>query len=89
MLEAGRMDVILASDGVFQFKCNEYGFNPDKFEIVYVVRENPIYVAFSKAALGERGAELAEKFSMFLKKIEKNDLLKKISDSPEFSDKPM
>lgn len=78
MLDRGRVDVTMDAEAVFWFKVNEYGFDPDKFEILHVVTSNPIYVGFSQPALGERGKVLADKFETFFNTLKENGSLKEI-----------
>lgn len=80
LLDRERVDVTMDAADVFNFKVQEYGFNRAKFEILHQVRTNPIFVAFSKAGLGERGQELAAEFSAFFQKLEESGELEKIRD---------
>jgi polar amino acid transport system substrate-binding protein len=80
LLDRERVDVTMDAADVFNFKVREYGFNRAKFEILHQVRTNPIFVAFSKAGLGERGQELATEFSAFFQKLEESGELEKIRD---------
>ncbi len=70
--------MIIDTEAVFKFLGPKHGLNMDNFEIVYEVVTNPIYVGFSKKALGERGAVLAHEFDQFLRESETNGLLAKI-----------
>jgi polar amino acid transport system substrate-binding protein len=81
LLDRERVDVTMDAADVFNFKVKEYGFNRSKFEILHQVRENPIFVAFSKAGLGERGRQLAADFSDYFQKLEESGELEKIRDS--------
>jgi len=47
-------------------------------ETVYVLSEIPSFVAFSKKALGEKGKELAEKFSQALRQLKDDGTFQKI-----------
>jgi len=78
MLYRKRVDMIIDSEDVFWHMCRRYGVDTEKFTTLYVIRENPIYVAFSRNAMGKKGENLAEKFDIFFKKISKNGILNKI-----------
>ena len=82
MLDMGRVDVVIDSERVFDFMCRKHGFNPEKFEMVHLITENPIYVAFSKKALGSEGAVLAAKLEAFLKELKEKNRLEKIRNQP-------
>lgn len=75
LLDNERVDVILDSESIFHFNCNKYGFDRNKFETVYLVKDNPLYIAFSKAALKRKGARLAKQFTLFLNKLEEKGAL--------------
>jgi polar amino acid transport system substrate-binding protein len=72
MLDRERVDVTMDAADVFNFKVREYGFDRSKFEFLHQVRENPVFVAFSKAGLGERGRQLASEFSDFFQQLEES-----------------
>lgn len=80
LLDRERVDVTMDAADVFNFKVREYGFDRAKFEILHQVRTNPIFVAFSKAGLGERGQELAAEFGDFFQKLEESGELENIRD---------
>ncbi len=67
MLDRERVDVILDSEAPFNFMTIEMKIQ-DKFETLYLVQENPIYLAFSKK-MGQKGEDLAKKFGEQLKKM--------------------
>ncbi|WP_276571904.1 substrate-binding periplasmic protein [Desulfonema magnum] len=77
MLNKQRFDLAADSEACFKFMCKKIGLEQSKFEIVYVLTQNPVYFAFSKS-LGERGAVLAEKFSQFMKLLQENGALEQI-----------
>ncbi|MBU0909812.1 MAG: transporter substrate-binding domain-containing protein [Proteobacteria bacterium] len=85
LLAAGdRVDAIINSEAVFEYECMEFGYDINRFEKLYTVAENPVYIGFSKKALGdERAAELAEKFSEFMKEIAGNGKLKNMREKYE------
>ncbi|MFP4422700.1 MAG: substrate-binding periplasmic protein [Desulfococcaceae bacterium] len=80
LLDRERVDVAMDAADVFNFKVREYGFNRAKFEILHQTRTNPVFVAFSKAGLGERGQELATEFGAFFQKLEESGELENIRD---------
>jgi polar amino acid transport system substrate-binding protein len=65
LLDRERVDVIIDSEDVFNFNVKKYGLSSAKFEVLHQIRENPIFVAFSKAGLGDRGKKLAAEFNKF------------------------
>ncbi|MGE0087192.1 MAG: substrate-binding periplasmic protein [Desulfococcaceae bacterium] len=78
MLDKNRFDVAIDSEVCFKFMCRKFGLEEDKFEIAYVITENPVYIGFSKKNLGQEGELLAEKFSRFMKQLESDGALQKI-----------
>lgn len=76
MLNKGRVDVILNSEEPFKHEVRKMGIE-DKFEMLYLVRENPVYVAFSKT-LGEKGEKLSKVFSEALKQMKADGTYEKI-----------
>lgn len=81
LLDRERVTVAMDSADVFNFKVKEYGFDRSKFEFLHQVQENPIFVAFSKAGLGERGQRLAAEFGDFFRQLEESGELEKIRNS--------
>lgn len=82
LLDRGRADVILDSEACFLFMKKELkaqGKVQGEFKQIHVIRENPIFVGFSKK-LGKKGADLAEKFSRFFKELEAKGAIKEIRD---------
>ena len=79
MLDKRRFDLAIDSEACFKFMCKQIGLEQKGFEIVYVITENPVYFALSKT-LGKRGADLAGKFSLFIKLLKENGVLKQIRD---------
>ncbi|MDM8548640.1 transporter substrate-binding domain-containing protein [Desulfobacterales bacterium HSG2] len=71
-------DVAVASEEPFKFFSKRLGF-ADKFKVVYVLSEEPSYVAFSKAK-GEKCKILAEKFGRTLSRLKKEGVIQKIED---------
>lgn len=78
LLDKERVDVILDSESIFNFNCKKFGFDRNKFKVVYLVRENPLYIGFSKSALKQKGEDLAKKFTPFLKELKTKGELDKI-----------
>lgn len=85
LLAAGdRVDAIINSEAVFKYECMEFGYDMKMFEKLYTVADNPVYLGFSKKALGEeRAAGLAEKFSAFMKEMEENGKLQSLRERYE------
>ncbi|MDM8548831.1 transporter substrate-binding domain-containing protein [Desulfobacterales bacterium HSG2] len=79
VLAKGRTDLIVAHEGIFRYRCKQENLQ-DRFEAVYVISDEPLYVAFSKKALGEKGSALAEKFSGALQQMKKEGLVQKIME---------
>ncbi|MEE4356670.1 MAG: transporter substrate-binding domain-containing protein [Desulfococcaceae bacterium] len=77
MLANGRIDLAVDSETCFTFMCKKLELDFNTFSSVYNLAENPVYVAFSKK-LGPRGAELAEKFTIFMHESEKNGKIAEI-----------
>jgi polar amino acid transport system substrate-binding protein len=82
LLAAGnRIDAIINSEAVFEYECRELGYDLNLFKPIYTVAENPVYIGFSKKALGdERAAELAKRFSEYMQEIQENGTLKSIRE---------
>jgi polar amino acid transport system substrate-binding protein len=78
LLDRERVTVAMDSADVFNFKAKEYGFDLSKFEFLHQVQENPIFVAFSKTGLGERGRRLAAEFGDYFQQLEASGELEKI-----------
>lgn len=78
LLDRGRVAVTMDAADVFNFKVKEYGFDRSKFEFLYQVRENPVFIGFSKAALGERGQQLAAEFNAFFNELKDSGKLEEI-----------
>lgn len=76
MLDKGRVDMILDSEAPFRFLTKKNG-TADRFEMLFLVKKNPVYVAFSKT-LGKKGEELAKTFSEALKKMKADGTYEKI-----------
>jgi len=77
ILDRGRIDLALGSDGPFWFNCKKLGFK-DHFEIVYVIAELPAYTAFSMKGSGEKGKVLAEKFSEEIRRLRESGWEKEV-----------
>lgn len=73
-----RVDVVVASEDAFRFMSKRLGYG-DIFESIYVVSENPAYVAFSKAK-GAGSKELSERFGKTLQQMKKEGVIQKIFD---------
>ncbi|MEZ4524882.1 MAG: transporter substrate-binding domain-containing protein [Desulfobacterales bacterium] len=80
MLDRNRFDAAIDSEACFRFMCRKFGLDEDKFELVHVITENPVYVGFSKKKMGPEGELLAEKFSRFMEQLEAEGALQKIRD---------
>ncbi|QGY40802.1 transporter substrate-binding domain-containing protein [Pseudodesulfovibrio cashew] len=48
MLHEGRVDLITQADVAAPYYLREMGLNPDEYEMVYVLKELDLYVAFNK-----------------------------------------
>jgi polar amino acid transport system substrate-binding protein len=72
-----RMDVAAASEEAFNFISAKLGHSKD-LEIVYVLSENPSYVAFSKANPNHK--KFAQEFSKTLKQLRKEGVIQDIND---------
>jgi polar amino acid transport system substrate-binding protein len=81
LLDRKRVAVTMDAADVFNFKVREYGFDRSKFEFLHLVRKNPVFAAFSKAGLGERGRQLASEFSHFFHRLEASGELKTIRNN--------
>jgi len=46
-LQAGRIDAYATSNVAWKEQIRKEGFNPEEFEVVYSIREIPVYCAFS------------------------------------------
>jgi polar amino acid transport system substrate-binding protein len=76
-----RVDAIINSEAVFEYECREFGYDSSLFKSLYTVAENPVYIGFSKKALGEeRAARLAKRFSDFMNEIQDNGTLEIIRE---------
>nr|BFD60456.1 transporter substrate-binding domain-containing protein [Bdellovibrio sp. CKG001] len=73
-----RVDVVVASEEAFRFMSKKLGYR-DIFESVYLVSENPSYVAFSKAR-GPGSKELAERFGKTIQQMKNEGVIQKIFD---------
>lgn len=74
-----RMDVAAASEEAFKYLSKKMGYAKE-LEMVYVISQNPSYVAFSKAK-GEKNRKLAEDFSRVLNQLKKEGVIDSIHDS--------
>lgn len=77
LLAAGRLDLTLDSEQCFQFTRAKMGLKAEDFEPVYLISENPVYVAFTRAA-GPRAEQLAGEFDRFMAEITANGRLETI-----------
>ncbi|GBC61707.1 amino acid ABC transporter substrate-binding pro tein [Desulfonema ishimotonii] len=78
MLDRGRVNVITDSLDGFRFMCKAHGFDANRFEVLYRITENPIYVGFSKKLPGRKGELLAEKLGLFLEDLRAKGKLEQI-----------
>lgn len=58
MLEAGRVDLAAQADTAAAYWLQAIGVNPDDFEMVYVLKDLPLYLAFNKSVDDELVARL-------------------------------
>lgn len=58
MLEVGRVDLAAQADTAAAFWLEDIGANPDDFEMVYVLKVLPLYLAFNKSVDDELVARL-------------------------------
>ncbi len=79
-LDGERMDVAVGEEGNLKFLSRELGGFESRFETVYILSEDPNYVAFSIKALGEKGKTLAEKFSQIQRHLKEEGIIQKIED---------
>lgn len=76
VLGASRINVAAGADeGVLKFIAKKRSLN---IETIYVLNELPSYLAFSQKALGEKGKDLAEKFSKTLQELNKEGFIEKV-----------
>ena len=68
-LNARRMSVAIANEYVAKNLLKKME-SKNRFEVLFKVSEDPMYVAFSKA-LGQKGKDLSEKFSQVLKQLKR------------------
>ncbi|MCP4111603.1 MAG: amino acid ABC transporter substrate-binding protein [Desulfobacteraceae bacterium] len=77
ILTRKRINVVAAHEGPFKYIAKELGLN-SQVEIAYILSEDPVYISFSKKALGSDGENLAEKFSNALQKLKEEGVVQKI-----------
>lgn len=73
-----RLDVAAGSEEAFKFMSRRLNVRQD-FEVIYVLSENPSYVAFSRAK-GPSAKELSKNFSKVLHQMKKEGVVQKITD---------
>lgn len=73
-----RIDVAVAAEENFIFVNRELGFEK-LIEVVYVISEDPAYIAFSKAK-GKKAKAWSENFSKILAQLKKEGFVKKTHD---------
>lgn len=76
-LDRSRTDLAAGEEGNFRFLGKEFGGFESRFETVYILSEDPNYMAFSKT-LGEKGKALAEKFSQIQRQLKQEGMIQKI-----------
>lgn len=76
MLVKGRRDFAATEETVAIYTSKRLGFQ-DQIKIVYVLSQDPLYVAFSKAA-GPQSKTLAEKFGATLRHLKEEGIVQKI-----------
>lgn len=75
ILAKQRVDLAAVDEVPFFYLSNKSDFK-DRFEVVYVLSENPRYICFSKAV--KKAPELTEKFSKTLKQLKKEGFADKV-----------
>ncbi len=75
----GRVDFVAAYEDIFSAASGQQGFQGE-YEIAYTISERKVYHGFSKI-MGDRGKELAEKFSMTLRQMKEDLTYQKIVDN--------
>ncbi|QTA91335.1 substrate-binding periplasmic protein [Desulfonema magnum] len=73
----GRTDLAVGEQGNLEWIRKDLGFK-EPFEIVYVLSEDPDYVAFSKKSLGPEGEALARQFSQILRQLKQEGVYQEI-----------
>ena len=66
MIDAGRIPVIIGEETVLRY-VGKTMTPPVDFDTLLVLTEAPNYACFSRKALGEKGQELTDRFSMTLR----------------------
>ncbi|MDM8552407.1 transporter substrate-binding domain-containing protein [Desulfobacterales bacterium HSG2] len=75
-LAKGHFHLAAGADEVtIKYFCKQVGFEA---ETVYVLNENPCYLAFSKKGTGPKAKSLAEKFSRTLRQLREEGVIRKI-----------
>lgn len=77
-LNAKRMSVAIANEYVAKHLLKKMELK-NRFEVLFKVSEDPMYVAFSKA-LGQKGKDLSEKFSQVLEQLKREGVIQKNID---------
>lgn len=77
-LDSGLTDLVIGDEGNLKYIRKKYGLADIK--IVFTVTETPDYIGFSKKALGQKGAELADRFGQVLRQMKENGVIPQIKD---------
>ncbi len=79
ILYHGRISLGVAPELPFLYTCKKMNFQ-DNFEVAYIISEDSNYVGFSKKALGDKGEEIAEKFTKALKELNEQGVVQKLTE---------
>jgi len=79
ILNHGRINLCVAPELPFFYTCKRMNLQ-DKFEVAYIISEDSNYVGFSKKALGDKGKEIAEKFTKALKELNEQGVVQKLTE---------
>ncbi len=75
LLGAKRIDFIIGEESTLKFIAKQAGI---QIETLFVLTEVKNFICFSQKTLGEKGKELAEKFSKTLQELNKEGFIKKV-----------
>lgn len=75
-LNKGRIDVWAYGENVAKWELKRHGFNPDKYETVYLLDEGDLYYAFNKST----SDEIIQKFQKALNVLKKSGDYDRILD---------
>lgn len=78
----GKIDLWLVADRISgRLLAKQAGVNPDELEMVYMVRETPLYIGFNR----DVPVRVVNKFQAALNEIKKEGIFKKIMENPSLS----